>query len=76
MIVKQNEGFVKKYFHEMGDFSRAFIISVSSFRFLFPIFFMSVYNHRKLYSFSFSLILSFNPDYMHMSTSTSLFSSS
>ena len=22
MIVKQNEGFVKKYFHEMGDFSR------------------------------------------------------
>lgn len=48
MIVKQNEGFVKKYFHEkgdfseiedfyeMGDFSRAFIISVSSFRFLFP----------------------------------------
>ena len=35
MIVKQNEGFVKKYFHEMGDFSRAFIISVSSFRFLF-----------------------------------------
>ena len=36
MIVKQNEGFVKKYFHEMGDFSRAFIISVSSFRWLFP----------------------------------------
>ena len=36
MIVKQNEGFVKKYFHEMGDFSRVFIISVSSFRFLFP----------------------------------------
>lgn len=46
MIVKQNEGFVKKYFHEMGDFSRASIISVSSFRFLFPMLFYNPDNVR------------------------------
>ena len=37
MIVKQNEVFVKKYFHEMGDFSRAFIISVSISTLIFTI---------------------------------------